>query len=442
MSEKDAINVAKAHSPQDQLYGPLQIPNYCWPIIDTPEFQRLRYISQLGGCSFVYPCANHSRFEHSLGCCHLATIFMDHFRSIHQELNIEEEHKKIVVLAALCHDLGHGILSHAFDYVASQFGVDFEHCEMSVKIFKHIVKKYKLNIDESTIKAVSCAIRGKKCDGYPEFLFSIVANENYDIDIDKFDYLTRDMNRTICIQKFEFDRLIVNCRIHEGKLAWKSTEMSTIERLFFNRIDMHIRVYKHIAVLAVELMLRDALTRMFEEKYYDINVIMDDPEEFCKLDERVFYKMELNDFNDEVLLNLMNRIKFRDLYKSVGYLRLNEKDNYSYSHKDRVRDCGVKLMSFNKNIKPEMFRIASVNFKYHSDNARPLNEMLFYDSDTHGVVKLTDKDLYCIVPASYTDRVIRVYCTDKEYYSLVSEAFEMWKAEVNAQQGQPGTVEQ
>lgn len=108
-------------------------------VLDTPQFQRLRYIKQLAAVSYVYPGATHDRLSHSLGTCHLAQQTINHLKETQPELEIEPFEQEAVNLAgatqfsdryrrlfflnrernfpfaALCHDIGHGPFSHALD---------------------------------------------------------------------------------------------------------------------------------------------------------------------------------------------------------------------------------------------------------------------------------------------------------------------------------------
>ena len=91
-------------------------------LIDTPEFQRLRRIRQLGLAYFAYQTAEHSRFTHSLGAYFLATRLLDRLASRYK---ISDEDRIAVRVAALIHDLGHGPYSHVMETILGFHHEDF-----------------------------------------------------------------------------------------------------------------------------------------------------------------------------------------------------------------------------------------------------------------------------------------------------------------------------
>jgi len=95
---------------RDSVHGNLHINDLEIKLVDTPQIQRLRRIKQLGFTFLIYPGANHTRFEHSIGTMYLASQMADH-------LNLDEDKKSILRICALLHDAGHGPFSHVSEAV-------------------------------------------------------------------------------------------------------------------------------------------------------------------------------------------------------------------------------------------------------------------------------------------------------------------------------------
>ena len=184
---------------RDPVHGYVLLEGLALEIADTPQMQRLRWIKQLGLASLVYPGANHTRFEHSLGAYHLADLLANH-------LGLPEEDKMLVGAAALLHDVGHGPLSHATEAALAPY-LRKEH-----ESIIDILKKGELRavLDNYGLKAsdIQAAINGVG-------LGQIVSGE---IDVDRMDYLIRDAHYTgVAYGVIDRLRLLQKMTLHERR---------------------------------------------------------------------------------------------------------------------------------------------------------------------------------------------------------------------------------
>ena len=128
-----------------RIHGHIALPKVAVAIVDTPQFQRLRYLKQVGTCHYVYPSATHTRFQHSLGVGHLAFKFAEKLRKENPTL-MDEKDSICLMIAGLCHDLGHGPFSHLWESFVSQVHPesDWHHEDNSVKMIDHLIEENNL----------------------------------------------------------------------------------------------------------------------------------------------------------------------------------------------------------------------------------------------------------------------------------------------------------
>ncbi|CAI5972814.1 unnamed protein product [Closterium sp. NIES-65] len=308
-------------------------------IIDTCEFQRLRHIRQLGVCHYVYPSANHTRLEHSIGTSHLANEVVESLRRQQPELRINDDDVMAVTLAGLCHDMGHGCFSHMLDNsIFSHFcsGSDWHHEKRSVELVDRVIDNNNIDIDPDTVATI-------KDYKEKEFLWDIVANARTGIDVDKFDYLARDSyfcNIKSCFDHKRFDylardsyfcnikacfdhkRIIQMMRVIDDEICFKYRELetvndlfwlrakmletvnelfwlrakmyrnvyahkTTVNELFWLRAKMYRNVYTHKTVKAVEAMILEALTHASHVFRFEEIALTKDLDRFCQLDDTI-----------------------------------------------------------------------------------------------------------------------------------------------------------
>lgn len=220
------------------IHGHIELSPLSVRIIDTPQFQRLRDISQLGGVYFVFPGAASKRFEHCIGVSHLARSFCEFLRSNQPELNITTADVLCVEIAGLLHDLGHGPFSHLFDArVFKQLlppSHKFAHEHASIGIIDILIEENNLmpefakyGMDRNDIHFIKELILGDLHDAPPgfewkgrgdkTFLYDIVANKRNGIDVDKFDYFARDCHVLGVTKSFDASRLMRFARVFRVK---------------------------------------------------------------------------------------------------------------------------------------------------------------------------------------------------------------------------------
>ncbi|KAK3514759.1 hypothetical protein QTP70_029796 [Hemibagrus guttatus] len=294
----------------DSVHGHIKMPSLLVKIIDTPEFQRLRNIKQLGGGYFVFPGASHNRFEHSIGVAHLAGELVRSLKA--QESTIidkgenkktDEEKSKIndkdvlcVQIAGLCHDLGHGPFSHTFEIFMKEAKPDlkWKHEKASVEMFERLITRNQK--DGKTIEKIMKSKTNKLEDqdivfieeliygpnpptersrqliqmpadpSWPykgrtkdkSYLYEIVANKSTGIDVDKMDYFSRDCLHLGMKSNFSHERYMNFARVcttaDNEKICMRDKEVLNMYELFHVRYLLHHNAYHHRVTKAIERM--------------------------------------------------------------------------------------------------------------------------------------------------------------------------------------------
>lgn len=175
-----------------------------WALVETPEFQRLRRIKQLGVSEYVYPGATHSRFAHSLGVFHNARKLLE---AIEREIKIgrvsgtfDRRRARVAALAALVHDIGHGPFSHAFEKARSavakrrsKVAPPKKHEIWTAEIVEDnltSVNRVLRDVDEGLPKEIAELLRLET----PTDMYHAIVTSSFDAD--RLDYLVRDRYMT------------------------------------------------------------------------------------------------------------------------------------------------------------------------------------------------------------------------------------------------------
>lgn len=234
----------------DPVFGFINIPdNFLYDIIQHPYFQRLHRIKQLGLSSYVYPGAQHTRMQHSLGAMHLMGEAISQLRLAGHFISPEEEMG--VKACILLHDIGHGPFSHALEH---SLVPEVSHEEISLLIME------KMNVEfEGKLSLAIDIFRNR----YPKkFLHQLVSGQ---LDMDRLDYLSRDSFFCgVSEGIIGASRIIKMLNLHNDELVVEAKGIYSIEKFLVARRLMYWQVYLHKTSVAAEKMLVNILKRAKE----------------------------------------------------------------------------------------------------------------------------------------------------------------------------------
>ncbi|HPM10244.1 MAG TPA: HD domain-containing protein [Paludibacter sp.] len=234
----------------DPVFGFINIPDgLLYDIIQHPYFQRLSRIKQLGLSPYVYPGAQHTRMQHSLGAMHLMGEAVDQLRVAGHAISYEEE--VAVKACMLLHDIGHGPFSHTLEH---SLVPNVCHEEISLLIMEKMNIEFKGKLD------MAIDIFQNK---YPrKFLHQLVSGQ---LDMDRLDYLSRDSFFCgVSEGIIGAARIIKMLNLHEGQLVVEAKGIYSIEKFLVARRLMYWQVYLHKTSVAAERMLINILKRAKE----------------------------------------------------------------------------------------------------------------------------------------------------------------------------------
>jgi HD superfamily phosphohydrolase len=226
-------------------------------VIDTPTFQRLRRIRQLAGAHLVYPSAQHSRFEHSLGAMHIAGLAGESLlaKGYIDNAEVVEELR----LAALLHDIGHGPFSHLFEEVLEY------RCKTShEKMGKRIITETEIaDVLGSHGHSAEQICRLSFVSQKVTFLNEIISGA---LSADIMDYLPRDGLFTGAeYAKVDYYRIVGSLEVWKNRLAINKSALNSLESMLISRYEMFRAVYFHKTVRAAEVMLLQSMLAADEE---------------------------------------------------------------------------------------------------------------------------------------------------------------------------------
>ena len=394
----------------DPVHGFITVTPLMRKIIDTPEFQRLRDLKQLGAVHYVYPSATHTRFEHSLGVSHLAKIMASNLVNQMTYLNtpkevVDIEKNRIIELcsiAGLIHDIGHGPYSHLYD-TQVRCHDEPEHEERGCEIFKVMVEKYKFNLNKNEVRLIIDMIippaSKKKC-----WLYQIIANKECQIDVDKIDYIQRDCYHTGLKFGGEWTRLLTQALIRSNvtqgnltdnidQIVWPKKLEYEIFQLFATRYRLHKQVYNHHTVKAYEYYIVQILRQAKYKKTRFLD--MTDSLVTCRL-------------HDE-WRELQDKIATRKIPKLVGETTISIQE-----HETKASDYTFPRTIVN-------LIIDHIKIGFASGDVNPLDKVILVNKLSE-LVKINKSNSIC-VPTNHREVIVRWYNTVPSYHDEAVQEF-------------------
>lgn len=351
---------------RDPIHGLIEYNPTEEKLINTRVFQRLRNVKQLALASYVYPGAHHTRFEHCIGAMHLAGKVAKT-----QKVNLNKDATRIVRLAALLHDIGHGPFSHVSEQILEKYSpeevvkkyhADNAHELMSIMLISH--KTIKNIIGDDVTEVTKLLQKGNR-----SVEKDVVSGP---LDVDKLDYLQRDSYFAgVRYGVFDLDKVIesltpVSISRDTVTLGISEEGLYAVEQLLLAKYHMNVQVYRHRVRRITDAMLVRGIELAHDEGLSEIKGLFS----ICDSDE---YINSYINYNDEVLSRIIiekskgyaseyfHRIIDRKLLKEVFSVNIDTSSfsdpviisnisNLTKEQISRIEQKAVKLYSFKENI--------------------------------------------------------------------------------------------
>lgn len=322
---------------RDPIHGYIHVrDSLIWQLIQTPEFQRLHRIHQLGGVMQVYHTAEHSRFAHSLGVYEIVRRMIEEIPGFAQSLS--EKERLALMAAGLLHDIGHGPFSHLFERLCTP-----DHEERGCQLIEDPKGSLQPLLEEACpgLSELVCGIL--RHDPACKSLTALISGQ---LDADRMDYLLRDAYETgTSYGHYDLERILRTLRVENGVLCVKKSGMHSVEDYIMARYQMYWQVYLHPDAYGYELLIEQFAQRVRELGLQEglLQGFADSApsnEEFLLLDDCWMFAaiQSCLHHEDPLLARLAARIIHRRLPEWKNEVSSQERRNIE----ERVRQAGLQ----------------------------------------------------------------------------------------------------
>jgi len=385
-------------------------------IVDSFPVQRLRRLRQLAGAEYVYPGANHTRFEHSVGVMYLAGKVAEN-PNISQRISADEA--EMVRIAALLHDVGHGPFSHIFEYLLDK-ELGKTHEDITLWIIANSELKGALNRIGYNPEEIGKLAIGRLHKPKKAFLDQIISSA---VDVDKLDFVVRDTYHTGAEYGYiDIFRLIHALDVLGENLAVELGALSALESFIIARIESFKSIYFHRVGRAAQIMLATAMEKANEELGL---THFKTPEEYLAMDDHtVWTKLKNCKKSNAIIKDLERRKMLKCAYEKTFY----EKDAVisnifsQEAHRKQLQaDIAKKAGVETDKVIIDVPTVPSVPY-HHSVLMEPMEIPTFYKTreDKRVLQRLSEVSKIFEVLKGFIN-ILRVY-TDEKNREKVSNA--------------------
>ncbi|MHA1795324.1 MAG: HD domain-containing protein [Promethearchaeota archaeon] len=326
---------------RDAIHGFITLNEFEQELIQTHPFQRLRFIHQLGTTNWIYPCGNHTRFEHSLGVFHLADTFINKLKVNSPDSEdlkaIDDNEIQIFRTAALLHDIGHSPFSHVGEDM-KLFEDNYDHEVMTKEIILNteIAEKITKRFNDNILKRiVNIAIGENKglnlTPNNNDILFNSLLTGQ--CGIDRFDYLLRDSYHLgVMYGSYDLNRITETIKYDDESIFyWEEGGYHALEKFLLARYFMFTEVYFHKTRRILDYHLSQMIKSflMTQEKTH----FPTDTSEYLKLNDAEIIAWMLSHDNEykEIFLN---RKFFKKIWSSNDHPETQEIPRFNELEKE------------------------------------------------------------------------------------------------------------
>jgi len=399
---------------KDPIHGYVRISQIERLIIDTEPVQRLKRIRQLAGSEFVYPAANHTRFEHVVGAMHLAGELAEAL-----PIHLPQHQQEQLRLAALLHDIGHGPFSHVFEPLLTKY-LGKSHEDFVPWLVNETEISQRLESAGLDPKILGRLAIGKLSDRKQPYLDQIISSG---VDVDKMDYVVRDSFHTGAgYGSIDVHRLLYTMDVVEGNLSVDGTAVATLESFLLARFESFRTIYFHRASRAVQIMLVRALEAAKDELHL---LDLDRPEDFLRLDDyKVWTELKECKNSRKIMKDLETRRLLKCAYEHTIFSsegKLSDVISNEGVRADIEKEIARKAKIAGEEVTIDAPTLPSV--PYHSTaELQPMNIPVFkhLPNGRKEIVPLSDASRIVGVLQTFMN-VVRVY-TKEPYRSRVEIA--------------------